>query len=304
MTDRPLVPLSFLGKFLVLRGAVRELWIIFGVKALAILAYGLVNSTLVLWLSSDLGLSDVKAGLVVATWSMVMTLATVLVGSLADAVGVRKAFLLGLAFCVFSRAVMSFSTMLWMVLPLGLFPLAIGEALQTPVLVAAVKRYSTTAQRSMAFAVYYSMYNVGFALAGWSFDQVRSGLGEYGHYSLPLLGASLSTYQVIILLGCLTTVPVWVIVYFGLRKGVEVTDEGVRIAPEKPTYVGESPLMAAAHSCRGAFKDWLRVIKGTIFIPARQLKQLEKRANQPKFQKTKPPKFLSQRSNRLKPILK
>jgi MFS family permease len=250
---------SFLSKFLVLKGAVRELWVVFGVKILAILAYALVNSTLVLWLSSDLGLSDVKAGLVVSSWSTVMTLVTVMVGSLADAVGIRKAFLVGLGLCVFSRAVLSYSTLLWLVLPLGLLPLAVGEAMQTPVLVAAVKRFSNTSQRSMAFAVYYAMMNVGFAISGWTFDKVRGGLGEYGHYTLPLIGSSISTYQVIILLGCLCTIPVWFIAYFGLRPGVEVTDAGVRIAPPPSKYPNKSAVEALALSCRDAFKDWLRI---------------------------------------------
>ena len=88
-------PASVFGRFLVLKGAVRELWIIFGAKLLAILAYGIMNSTLVLWLSSDLGYSDTRAGLIVAAWSAAMTLFTVLVGSLVDAIGLRKAFLLG-----------------------------------------------------------------------------------------------------------------------------------------------------------------------------------------------------------------
>ncbi|MCX5788789.1 MAG: MFS transporter [Elusimicrobia bacterium] len=259
---------SFFAKFLVLRSAARELWVIFGVKILAILAYGLVNSTLVLWLSSDLGLSDVKAGFVVSTWSTVMTLTTVMVGALADAVGIRRAFLLGLAFCVVSRAVMSFSTMFWIVLLLGLFPLAVGEALQTPVLVAAVKRYSTTAQRSMAFSVYYAMMNVGFALAGWSFDHVRGALGEYGHYRLPVLGASLSTYEVIIFLGCLCTVPVWFIVFFGLRPGVEVTDEGIRMRPEESKYSGRPVLEQIQLSCRDAVKDWVRIFGNLWSQPA------------------------------------
>lgn len=259
---------SFLAKFLVLKGAARELWIVFGVKILAILAYGLVNSTLVLWLSSDLHLSDIRAGFVVSTWSTVMTLSTVMVGALADAVGIRRAFLLGLALCVVSRAVMASSTMFWLVLLLGLFPLAVGEALQTPVLVAAVKRFSTTRQRSMAFSVYYAMMNVGFAVAGWSFDHVRGALGEYGHYTLPVLGASLSTYQVIIGLGCLCTVPVWVIVYFGLRPGVEVTDEGIRIKPEDSKYQSEPVLRQIVLSCRDAFKEWMRIFGSLWAQPA------------------------------------
>ena len=62
-------------RFLVLRGAPRELWVVFGTKLLTILAYGVMNSTLILWLSSALGFGDVGAGNLVTTWSAVMTLA-------------------------------------------------------------------------------------------------------------------------------------------------------------------------------------------------------------------------------------
>ena len=177
---------SFLDKFLVLRGAVRELWLIFGAKILTITAYALVGtSTLGLWLSSDVGLSDQNAGLVIASWSSVLTIFTVMVGSLVDAIGIRKSLLAGFGLCVVARFTMSFFSAPWIALPLGLLPLALGEALQTPVMVAAVKRFSTTRQRSIAFSIYYSMMNVGFAVAAWTFDRVRAGLGEYGHFSVP-----------------------------------------------------------------------------------------------------------------------
>ena len=64
---------GMLSRFTVLGGAVRELWLVFGTKLLTILAYGVMNSTLVLWLSSDLGYSDMSAGNVVAIWSALMT---------------------------------------------------------------------------------------------------------------------------------------------------------------------------------------------------------------------------------------
>src|SRR5512139_1152619 len=111
---------GFLASFRVLRGALRELWIIFGPKLLAILAYGVMNSTLILWLSQDMGYDDARAGYLVATWSTVMTLSTVLVGSLVDAIGLRKAFLLGFCVCLLSRGVMTFSTAKWLALPFGL----------------------------------------------------------------------------------------------------------------------------------------------------------------------------------------
>ena len=77
---------SFLSRFTVLRGAVRELWIVFAAKVLAIVAYGVMNMTLVLWLSSDLGYSDKEANsIIIPVWSGLMTFFTVLVGSLVDA---------------------------------------------------------------------------------------------------------------------------------------------------------------------------------------------------------------------------
>ena len=251
---------SFIGKFMVLKGAVRELWLIFGTKILTITAYALVGtSTLGLWLSSDLHLSDQSAGMVIASWSSVLTIFTVMVGSLVDAIGIRKSLLAGFGLCVLARFTMSFFSAPWIALPLGLLPLALGEALQTPVMVAAVRRFSTTKQRSIAFSIYYSMMNVGFAVAAWTFDKVRARLGEYGHFCVPYLGIQISTYQTIILLGLLFTIPNLLITYFGLRAGVEATDEGVKITPETPKYPGENFLTAFFLSSRDALKDWSRI---------------------------------------------
>ena len=65
---------AFVSKFTVLRGAVRELWITFAVKLVGIVAYKLMNTTLALWLTYDLGYGDAKAGYIVGAWSTLMTL--------------------------------------------------------------------------------------------------------------------------------------------------------------------------------------------------------------------------------------
>src|SRR5215475_835555 len=176
-TDSNLPRSTLLSKFTVLSGAVRELWIVFGAKLLTILAYQVMNLTLVLWLSSDLGFDDQHAGYVVMAWSTLMTLFTVLVGSFVDAVGLRKAFLLGLSICCFSRGALTFLTGRWLALGFGLLPLALGEALMTPVMVAAVRRYTNTQQRSISFAIFFALMNAGFLIAAFAFDYVRKGLG-------------------------------------------------------------------------------------------------------------------------------
>ena len=126
----PAAPESFLAKFTVLLGAVRELWIVFALVILTNLAYRLVNFTLSLWLTSDLGFSDAKTGLVVMIWSAGLTLAIVLVGSLTDALGLRKTFLLGFALCIISRVFLTFTTVKWLALGGGMAVLAVGEGIE------------------------------------------------------------------------------------------------------------------------------------------------------------------------------
>ena len=166
---------GFLAKFTVIFGAKRELWLTFLIKFLIYTAYSITNKTLVLWLSKDLGFSDQAAGALVGwVWAPAMTVFTLLAGSLTDAIGLRRTFFLGVAICTVARSVMIGMTNPTLALICGVLPLAIGEALGTPVLLAATRCYSTTKQRSMAFSIIYAVMNVGYMAAGYIFDLVRS----------------------------------------------------------------------------------------------------------------------------------
>jgi MFS family permease len=254
---------GFLAKFTVLKGAARELWITFAVKLLVIAAYALTNSTLVLWLSSDLGYSDQNALRLVAAWSLVMTGITLLVGSLTDAIGLRKTFFLGVWICIVARAVMAFTSLKWLALAGGLFPLAVGEALSTPVLVAAVRHYSNTRQRSISFSIFYVMMNVGFLIAALLFDFVRQGLGEHGQLTLPLLGLKISTYRALFLVSLVIEISILPVLYL-LRVGVEVTDEGVRITPRPARERRENLWSSMWLAVRDSAKESARLFAGLL----------------------------------------
>src|SRR5213075_2466789 len=98
---------------------------------------------------------------------------TLLAGSITDAIGLRRTFFLGVGICTVARSVMVMTTNPSLALACGVLPLAVGEALGTPVLLAATRRYSTIAQRSMSFSIIYMIMNVGYIAAGWIFDYVR-----------------------------------------------------------------------------------------------------------------------------------
>lgn len=267
-TTTQAAPSGFLQKFLCLRTAPRELWIIYLAYILENLAYKCgAAGVLPLWLSSDLGFSDVKAGAWIATWSAIMTLITVMVGSLTDAMGIRRTFLLGFIVCLVARCVMVLTVSHWIVLPFGLYLQAVGIALMIPVMIAAVKKFSNAAQRSVAFSLYYALMNLGFACGDSIFDHVRNsdrpgiwdisifgktfgsidfswlplGLGELGHWTLPILGMELSTYRTLIFISVIFTLPGLLLVWAFLRDGVEMTENGVQITPRQKSSTSGRP---------------------------------------------------------------
>lgn len=255
--------MSFPGKFTVLKGAARELWLVFAAKLLVIAAYAVTNSTLVLWLSSDLGYNDETSLALVAGWSLIMTAATVLVGSFTDAVGLRRTFFLGVWLCVIARAVMAFTSLKWLALLGGLAPLAVGEALTSPVLVAATRRYSNTRQRSISFSIFYVMMNLGFLVAAFIFDFVRQHLGEHGHLALPLLGITITTYRALFLVSLVIQILLLPILWF-LREGAEATDQGLTITPRADRYPHANFLNSMRLTVRDTVSETVRLFAGLL----------------------------------------
>jgi MFS family permease len=246
----------FIAKFAVLKDAIPELWIVFAIKFVGIAAYAVTNMTIVLWLQSDLGYRDEQALPLVAAWSIMMTVVTLLVGSLTDALGMRRTLFLGTGICIFGRLVMTLTTIKWLALAGGLMPLAIGEALGGPVLIAAARRYSNTRQRSISFSLIYVMMNAGFLFAGWLFDHLRRGLGEHGHWRL--LGLPLSTYRTIFLASLILEVMMLPLIYW-LREGAEATDQGLKLSPRAPRPADRSFLRSVALTARGAAQETIRL---------------------------------------------
>jgi MFS family permease len=173
-----------------------------------------------------------------------MTVFILLVGSVTDAIGLRRTFFLGVAICTIARSVMIVTTMPSLALACGVLPLAVGEAFGTPVLLAATRRYSTVAQRSISFSIIYMIMNIGYIAAGWIFDYVRE-----LNLHVSLFGFEPSSYQQLFIVSLAFEIVLFPVIYF-IRRGAEARNNG--------------PMIDQSSRNRGTVQGFWRGIANTV----------------------------------------
>lgn len=225
-----------------LRHSPRDMWLLFAYKILEYAAYAATNMTLILWLSKDCGLSDIKAGLWISGWSIILSVMGMLAGSLVDTLGLRKTQLFSVFCIIFSRIMFSFLTDPVLVFIFAFIPLGIGFAIVGPLISVAIKRFTTKEGAALGFGLFYVLMNIGYAIGGVFFDWIR------GYYAIRdaagkvidenagtlLLGHHFSTYQMVFVFGFAATCLSLLIALF-IRDGVEMKPDGsLVINPPKP----------------------------------------------------------------------
>lgn len=243
-----------------LKGAPREMGVIFGLKLLSVTAYKILNFTLMFWLTRDLGFADDRALWLISSWAILMSVTTVLAGSLTDALGLRRTLLAGVTLCIAARLVMALTENRWLALGCGMVPLAVGEALCTPVLVAALRRYSTAAQRSVAFSLFYAIMNFGFMVGYFVCDGVQQAFGEAGTLPLPGIPDGISGYRALLLVSM--AIELLIIPLVLLLRGA---DKAPSAAPSAPA--GGGLLGTAIASFRAAAVETGRLFAGLVRHP-------------------------------------
>ena len=237
-----------------LRGSPKEVGITFGLKFLSVTAYKILNFTLVMWLLKDLGYAETGASSLIVGWSLFMTCATIISGPLTDALGLRRTLFIGATLCIITRLVMVFCSIKWLALVAGLMPLAIGEALCTPVLVAALRRYSKPSQRSVAFSLFYALMNFGFMFGYFIADAVKEKVPVHATYLLPLVNVQLSQHSLLIFISLIFDLLIVPLVWF-LKPGVQMTNEGFIPLQEGHEHKEGSLTHRLGQTIKDALKD-------------------------------------------------
>ncbi len=213
-----------------LKGHPREIYLMFFTKVTEYSAYGGINLAFVLYLSHDMGLSDIQAGTFMGVYAIGLSCLAMIVGPVCDTIGIKKTLLVGAYTLLFSRILMPFMPNLILATLFGFLPMALGIAITGPVISVSIKRFTTPATATLGFGMFYTLMNVGWAVGAWMFDTVRRAFGETAEIAIPIVNTSISTYQFIILIGFFINIPDLIAILL-MRDGAEMTEEGVRINP-------------------------------------------------------------------------
>ena len=155
--------------------APRDLWIVYGAKLTESIAYFAVVNVLILYLHDDLRFSDEMAGTLYGGRYTIVSLLVFVSGFIADAMGKRRALIIGALSLIIGRSLLLFSEARFVPL-IGLAIGCWGVATMKPVLVAAVKQHAPIKIRSFAFSMYYVVMNLGAFVAGQLVSRLRIGL--------------------------------------------------------------------------------------------------------------------------------
>ncbi len=256
-----------------LKDSPRELWLLFGTKLIEYTAYAATNMTFILWLSADCGLGDVEAGAYISSWSLGLSVMNMIAGALVDAIGIRKTLLFSTVLLIIARFFMIWLTNPVLVMLFGFVPLALGFAIVAPVISVGIKRYTTKEGAALGFGLFYVLMNVGFAVGGWVFDDVRD------RYSLKnaagkilnenagavVMGYHLSTYQLIMAVGFVLTFFSATCIFF-LRDSVELKEDGTIAVNDKVANKkdGVSALKNAWDATVKAAKETVATLRGVM----------------------------------------
>jgi len=212
--------------FKILKDCPREYWAIQAINLLDCLAYFAFLNIAVVFLSENIGFSDVRAGYVFTVFSTTTTLMLFLSGFITDSLGIRKAMYLamalllltrgGIVLCGFFPNVPHRSALIWLLFLL----LAPGTAMVQTVFQSAIRRYTSQRARGAGFSMWYLVMNIGAALGGIVIDVVRLDLKADNTW--------------IINIGVATAVFCSLLTLLFIRHEMQVRAEGERAEEEAP----------------------------------------------------------------------
>ena len=162
--------------------APRAIWYVIGAFVIDSTAYFGILTLMTTYLGHDLGWGDAYAAATVSLFTMLVTLAMLGIGSVAESFGLRRAILVGLAVAAVGRAIYCLAPDASGAAPtacmviFGLLLVAGSSGILQPVCYSGVKQFTDEKTSSMGYAVIYAFMNLGIVVIGALSAWVRPGV--------------------------------------------------------------------------------------------------------------------------------
>jgi len=156
----------------------RELWLVFGIKFFEGLSMFSFLMIMVKYLSAVLGFSDEHAGWLFALLSGMQLIFALGSGVALDILGTRYSLLIANVVLLVGRTILALSSTPWVIVLTLMSLLPLGMSLQFPGLLIAVRRFTTTENRSTAFGVWYVIFNIASLSASLLIFSFRKFVGD------------------------------------------------------------------------------------------------------------------------------
>ncbi|HEY1954865.1 MAG TPA: MFS transporter [Polyangiaceae bacterium] len=171
--------MSELGKSLrELRAMPRGLWLVVIAFSADLMAYYGVLPLMPAYMHADIGLSDSAATIPVSIFTGAVTVFWILVGGVAEKMGVRRGLVVALLLCVVGRAIYAGAIFTGgaklAVVGLSLLVVAVAEGMMQSAAYLGVKQFTTEKNASMGYALLYGVMNLFIFFMGFISSSVRT----------------------------------------------------------------------------------------------------------------------------------
>jgi MFS family permease len=162
--------------------APRALWGLYLPYLIEGIAYFGVLTLLMKYLSENVGLGDIRAGIVVSLFTGGITFAMFFLGEMGDRFGLRRVLLSAITLMAVGRIFItlagyasggSFGSPAFLLTALSLVVVAAGFGMLQPALFSGVKQFADPRSSAVAFGVIYGVNNLGAFIAGFMSPFVR-----------------------------------------------------------------------------------------------------------------------------------
>lgn len=117
-----------------------------------------------------------QAGVAYGLWGALTSAVGILMGCVIDSMGVRVSLCFSFTVSTIARFAIALTTNRTILQFCIYLALPIGQSMGIPVLLTAIRRYTTPKNRGFAFGLFYAVMNVAALFTGWIVDALNIGL--------------------------------------------------------------------------------------------------------------------------------